>query len=220
MNWEPRALHNKPTSNKHSKVIFIPIILPQKYFLQGPNCTHIQALVVLSRTYPPSDKNKNTIKLSCSECCISRAGQAALNAFVLGLNQVTNWPPKPCLGAAVTDTAALVLKQVSPAMLAALGMHILMILLVVHNIPRDLHPPLCRLVPCCASEAAGSALNHHLLWKTTLHRSGDQSDSCASTLQGNYETRIGAKSYWNGCPAHSHPSPQLQLPILSLSCQH
>lgn len=118
MNWEPRTLHNKPSANKHSKAIFTPILLSYKYFLQGPNCTRIQALIVLSRTYSASDKNKNTIKLICSVCCISRAGEAALNASVLGLSQVTNWalPPlgtKPPPRAAATDTAALVLQQVS-----------------------------------------------------------------------------------------------------------
>lgn len=92
---KPRALHNKPTANEHSKVIFTPIILSQKYFLQGPNCTHIQALIVLSRTYPASDKNKNTIKLSCSACYVSCVGQAALNASVLGLSQVTHWTLPP-----------------------------------------------------------------------------------------------------------------------------
>lgn len=126
------------------------------------------------------------------------------------------WPPKPYLRAAVTDTAALVLKQVSPATLAALGMHILMILLVVHNIPRDLHPPLCRLVPCCASEAAGSALNHHLLWKTTLHRSGDQSDSCASTLQGSVQraTETGAQHTPTPLPSSSY---QFSASLASIS---
>lgn len=116
MNWEPRALHNKPSPNEHSKVIFTPIILSQKYFLQGPSCTHREALIVLSRTYPVSYKNKNTIKLICSVCCISRAGQAALNASALRLSQVTNLmlpplAPKPQPRAAATDTAAVVSQQ-------------------------------------------------------------------------------------------------------------
>lgn len=169
MNWEPRALHNNPTANEHSKAMFTSIILSQKHFLQGPNCTHIQALIVLSRTYPASDKNKNTIRLMCSVCCISHAGQAALNASVLGLSQVTGWMlpalAKPPLGA-VSDTAAVVLRQVTLGNTCCIQSACLWwFFWTSQGISIS---PLCRLVLFCTSEAAASAVNLCLLWKNTL----------------------------------------------------
>lgn len=177
MNWEPRALHKKPSANEHSKVIFAPIILSCKYFLQGPNCTCIQALIVLSRTYSASDKNKNTIKLICSVCCISHAGEAALNASVLGLSQVTNWI-LPALDTQASPQGSSHWHCCTGATASQPGLRLLhsgcTSVMILLDIPKNLHPPLCRLAPC---------LYRCLVWKNTLHRSGLQSDSSGSTFK-------------------------------------
>lgn len=114
------------------------------------------------------------MKLICSVCCMPRAGQAALNASVLGLSQVTNWtlPPR--------GTKPLTLLHRADG---ESGLRLLRTPVTILGHPKASPSPLCRLAPCCPSQAAASALNLCLLWKNTLHRSGCQSDSSGSTFK-------------------------------------
>lgn len=83
--------------------------------------------------------------------------------------------------------------------------------MILLDIPRDLHPPplqtgsLLYLGSCSFCSELLFALEKH------THRPGVQPDSCGSTF------KVPVKP---GYPAQSHCSPQLQLPIPSLSWQH